>query len=135
MTSTLPNLGQLRLRNLERLPDNGNRIDLMDYTRCSELRYTDDDSSDYPNLVVRLRSDEADELSLLLIAVRSLRLEVAPHLWLSELEIIDVRERRLEGIAFLVQSQNGDGLTCYCEDIECLSFEAGGAKPLTPLKL
>jgi hypothetical protein len=126
MTLTLPKLGQLRLRNLERLPSNGSLIDLLDYTRCSELRYTDDDPSDDPNILHRLRSNEA-ELSLLLRAVKSVRFEVAPHLWLSELEIIDIRERALEGIKFLVQSQNGDGLTCYCEDIECLSFEEGAA--------
>ena len=121
-----PALGSLRLQHLERLPDRGASLELMKFHRCSDLHYVDDVDA---SVELTICGDGAEALTLRLCGVTSLKLpETSPHFWLAELEIVDIRERGLEGIRFVMQSENGDGLLAYCYDIECLRYTPSVAK-------
>ena len=109
-------LHDTNIAGLSRVPAH---LDLLDFTRCVELRYRWEDAVE---LVLRLASDAGD-LELALRGVRSIRIpELSPWFWTSELEIDDLRSQQLEGIKFRLIESDGDRLAISCEHIECLSF-------------
>ena len=117
-------LGDLAIEQLGRLPLHGKIIDTFDFDRCSELRYIDEmeAANGKASVALTLTSNDEAELKLLLKEVHSIRIpDVDPHLWLLELEIVDIRNRGLEGIRFHVTSSNG--FSCYCESVECIGYQ------------
>ena len=117
----------VRLRDVgvEGVAQEAEELDLLDFTRCIEYRYTSDRSSMEASVLIRLVTETDAELALLLEGVRSVRVpEASPNLWFSELEIVDVRDRGMEGIRFLVQSEHGGGFVAYCQNIQFVSYEA-----------
>ena len=119
-----PKLNELPIEHLDRLPQGGRDIDLMEFTRCAEFRYLDSNQDGFPNVVLGI-SSRVSEIGLLLGGVRAIRIpEVTGRLWFSEIEIVDIKDRMMEGIRFVVQSKNGDGLQCYCAAIECIQFDS-----------
>ena len=105
-------LHDTKIAGLSRVPP---ELDLLDFTRCVELRYRWEDAVE---LTLRLANDDG-VLELRLTGIRSIRImELTPWFWISELAIEDGPE----GIGFVV-SEN-DVPMVYCQQIECVSFTA-----------
>jgi len=108
-------LHDTNIAGLSRVPPH---LDLLDFTRCVELRYRWEQSVE---LTLRLARDDG-VLELLVTGVRSVRFsEMAPWFWISELTIESVHD---EGIGFRLVEGDGDGFVAYCQHIECVSFTA-----------
>lgn len=120
-------LGDLRLEHLERLPLNGKLIDTYDFARCLQYNYIDERTlNDSTSFALKLCNEEGAELELMLKGIRSIHVpDGGPHLWMPEFEVLDVRDRGMEGIRFIVQSEMGEGLRCHCMSVECISFRPG----------
>ena len=87
----------------------------------------EDKASELPSLRLNLAyagNKRRYELRLHFIRMRELELpKMAPELHIPELEIEDVRPRKLEGIGFEACSQLRRDFRCACADLSILSFK------------
>jgi len=96
----------------------GNEIDLFELTRVSELRYIDETEDDHPrvSLVLGLVDEAGNGLRLHFHGVQHLSLpDASPRLWVSELQLVDARDRGLDAIRYIATSE--DGFVCHCADV------------------
>lgn len=92
-------------------------LDTWAFSRVTELHY---ESGETTTVTLRLVTDDGAWVRLRLTGVTKLEVPaMSPNCWINELEISHIKDRGMEGIAFLIESNASDvrELECYCAEI------------------
>ena len=80
--------------------------------------------SDQPAMHLRVRTADDREVLIQLTGLRQIGLDrLTPRLWLTEVEIEDVRADQQEGIRFRVFSRYDHSFDCLCQDFTIIDVQ------------